>query len=367
MKVRFIHCSDLHLGAPYSMLPREAADRRRADQRETFARIIDLALRPASKADLLLISGDLFDSDHPSPRDVAFVRGQLQKLAGGGVRTFIIPGNHDPWCDKGFWSKADFSSVRLFTRPQFEFEQLPDLGISVCGIAPDASNCSKNQLAGFDSALPSRVSILLCHGSWLTFADEEMRGECHPFSAEDVRKLPFRYVALGHYHAHRRVENAAIYPGTPEAVGFSRNDLGDRFVVVGTIDDDGSVEAAPQKINVVSHVMEEFDCTAETYQSLRQKIERLLSPSNYVRIVLKGRPSADVVAACEKLSEELADLSAYLSVESRFSNVASLPSENIYLKRFVEKMNARIQSAPEDRKPLLGKALEMGVRAFMKE
>ena len=368
MTVRFIHCSDVHLGAPYGMLPREIADRRRADQRETFARMVDLALRPPERADLLLIAGDLFDSDHPSLRDVAFVRTQFARLARDGVRTFIIPGNHDAWREKNFWSRADFRDVRLFARPRFEFEEIRGLGITVCGIAPDPSNYSRNQLAEFGAAAPAGPSILLYHGSWLNFGpDTSDVADCHPFKTEDLRRLPFSYVALGHYHAYRQAERNAAYPGTPEAVGFSKNDLGPRFVIVGTVSDDGTVDAAPHGINVVSHVMEEIDCTTETYHSLRRRAEKSLTPSNYARLVLTGRPSAEVIAGADRLRQELMDLAAHVDVETRFDNVAEQPADNMYLKRFVEKVNARLQDGPEDQKALLGKVLELGIRAFAKE
>lgn len=365
MAVRFIHCSDLHLGAPFGMLPREIADRRRADQRETFARIVDLAIRPPERADLLLIAGDLFDSDHPSLRDVAFVRAQFERLARDGVRTFIVPGNHDPWRERSFWSRASFPDVRLFTRPKFDFEEIRGLGISVCGIAPDPANYSKNQLAEFDAVPPAGPCILLYHGSWLNFGpDTSELADCHPFRSEDLRCLPFSYVALGHYHAFRQAERNAAYAGTPESVGFAKNDLGPRSVIVGTIADNGAVDIARHEINVVSHVMEEIDCTTETYDSLRRRAEKLLAPSSYVRIVLTGRPSAEVIAGIDRLRQELADLAAHLDVETRFSNVAERPADNIYLKRFLEKLDARMENATEDQKALLGKALELGIRAF---
>ncbi|HUW31069.1 MAG TPA: DNA repair exonuclease [Planctomycetota bacterium] len=365
MKVRFVHCSDLHLGAPYSMLPRQAADRRRADQRETLGRIVDLAVGAPEKADLLLIAGDLFDSDHPSLRDVTFVRTQLERLGREGVRVFMIPGNHDPWRERNFWSRAAFPNVRLFTQPRFECEVLRGLRLNVCAIAPDPSNYSKNQLAAFDASVAAGPSILLHHGSWLNFGGES--ADCHPFSTDDIRRLPFSYIALGHYHASRQVDSRSAYPGTPDAVGFSKNDLGPRYVMVGTLDGEGRVDVHPHQINVVSHVMEEIDCTAESCQSLRQRVERLLERSAYVRIRLTGRPATEVIAAAERLRDELSDMATFLAVESSFSNVADVPADNIYLKRFVEKVNARMQNAPEDQQPLLSKALELGIRAFLKE
>jgi len=365
--VRFVHCADIHLGAGFSMLPREAADRRRGDQRQTFARIVDLALDQSAKADLMFISGDLFDSDRPSPRDVAFVRSQLQRLADGNVRTFIIPGNHDPYRDGGFWSRAGFPCTRLFTQAAFEWCELEDLGISVCGFAPDISHQSRNVVSLFDGSVPSGNSVLLFHGSWLNFGREF--ADCHPFSTEDISGLPFSYIALGHYHAFRAIEGigpTAVYPGSPDAVGFSKNELGDRYVVVGTIDRRGRVEAAPRKINVVSHVWEEIDCTAESEQSLRRRLEEMLSPDVYAQILLSGSPSAEVITAVQRLPDELSELCAHLDIRTLLSSVGELPADNMYLNRFVEIMNARMREASEDERPVLSKALELGIRAFMR-
>jgi len=368
MTVRFVHCSDLHLGTPYSMLPRKAADKRRVDQRQTFARIVDLALTRPGKADLMFISGDLFDAASPSPRDVAFVRSQLRRLADGGVKTFIIPGNHDAYREGGFWAKADFPCTKLFTGPAFEWFEVKDLGVSVCGIAPDLSALAVDQIAAFAGAPPTPISLLIFHGSWLNFGRDS--ADCHPFSTEELAKLPFNYAALGHYHAWREIDGIpfkAIYPGTPEAVGFSKNDLGDRYVAVGTIDPDGNVDTRPHKINQVSHVTKEFDCTAESAGSLRRKIEEFLSEPVYAQITLTGSPPAEIIAASETLKHELSEMSAYVGLATNFNSVGELPADNAYLKQFVAKMNARIQDAPDDDKALLKKALELGIRAFMKD
>jgi len=347
------------------MLPREAADRRRADQRETFARIVDLAVKPPERADLLLLTGDTFDSAQPSPRDVTFVRNQLQRLAEVGVKVFGIPGNHDPWSDRGFWAKAGIPFTRFFHSPCLEREELRGLGICMWAIAPDASNPSRNQLAELSVPGDTGISLLLYHGSWLNFGSET--ADFHPFSTDEIRRLPFSYAAIGHYHAARRIEGAsAAYPGSPEAIGFSKNDTGDRHVVVGTIAD-GKTTIEFRKVNIVSHVSEEFDCTDESYESLRRKIEAVLSPSCYVRVQLTGRPSADVVAGLERLKEELSDVCAYLQIDSHFVNVADMPADNVYLKRFLDKMKGRIEQAADDKKPLLSKALELGIRAFSKD
>ena len=366
MPVRFIHCADIHLGASFSVLPRHDADARRAHQRETFARIVDLALEQPDRADIVFISGDLFDSDRPSPREVSFVRNQLKRLTEEGVKSFIIPGNHDPYRSNSFWCKASLPCTRLFTQTDIECVEVNGMRICVCGIAPDLSNPSRNQLATLEPTLTGDIAVLLHHASWLNFGADT--ADFHPFAAENIDASPFNYVALGHYHAFRRVDSRipAVYPGATEALGFSKNDLGDRCVVVGTIDERGNVTYKQHKINKISHICEEIDCTADTPGSLRKKVEKLVSPEIYLRLTLTGRPSAEVVAASENLVEEFSQYVAWLEVESSFNNVGDVPVDNIYLNKFVEKMKARIEEAPDDQKPLLNKALEIGVRAFMK-
>ncbi len=74
MAIRFLHLSDLDLGARPSFLG-EAADARMQEILETFRRAISFTLDPENRIDGVLISGNLFDRHRP-PADVwAFVRG----------------------------------------------------------------------------------------------------------------------------------------------------------------------------------------------------------------------------------------------------------------------------------------------------
>ena len=57
--LKVIHGADFHLDAPFHALPPEKAAGRRAEQRELLFRLADLANREG--ADLVLLSGDLFD------------------------------------------------------------------------------------------------------------------------------------------------------------------------------------------------------------------------------------------------------------------------------------------------------------------
>ncbi len=59
--VRILHAADLHLDSRFEALGAQKAALRRAEQRDMLRRIIELAER--EKAQIVLLSGDLFDSD----------------------------------------------------------------------------------------------------------------------------------------------------------------------------------------------------------------------------------------------------------------------------------------------------------------
>ncbi|MGH7488529.1 MAG: metallophosphoesterase, partial [bacterium] len=84
--------ADVHLGAHHDDLgPVAAAQRER--QFAAFARAIDLAL--AEKVDLVLICGDLFDSNSQPRRSVERTAAEISKLVKRHVPVVIIPGTHD--------------------------------------------------------------------------------------------------------------------------------------------------------------------------------------------------------------------------------------------------------------------------------
>ena len=57
--VRIIHAADFHLDSAFSGLPPEKARQRRRESREILDRLTALARE--RQADLVLLSGDLFD------------------------------------------------------------------------------------------------------------------------------------------------------------------------------------------------------------------------------------------------------------------------------------------------------------------
>jgi hypothetical protein len=90
--VRFLQTSDVHLGARHLLLGERAADQRER-QFAAFEQAIELAVM--DKVDLFLVAGDLFDTSVAPVTSVERVAKAIGRLVGAGIRTVILPGDHD--------------------------------------------------------------------------------------------------------------------------------------------------------------------------------------------------------------------------------------------------------------------------------
>src|SRR5687768_10464657 len=106
--LRIIHTADVHLGARHDDLG-EQASAQRERQFAAFTATIDLAL--AEKVDLLLIAGDLFDSNVQPKRSVERVAAQLARLAESKIRTVVIPGTHDCYDRASLYRAYDLKAL----------------------------------------------------------------------------------------------------------------------------------------------------------------------------------------------------------------------------------------------------------------
>src|SRR6187200_1880377 len=106
--LRIIHTADVHLGARHDDLG-EQASAQRERQFAAFAATIDLAM--AEKADLLLIAGDLFDSNTQPRRSVERVAAQLKRLSAARIRTVIVPGTHDCYDRASIYRAYDIKAL----------------------------------------------------------------------------------------------------------------------------------------------------------------------------------------------------------------------------------------------------------------
>jgi exonuclease SbcD len=86
--IRFLHAADLHLDSPFSGLSPERAAQRRKEQRAVPMQLAELA--NAYDCGLMLLPGDLFDSDNVYPETVEAL---ARAFAACRAQIVIAPGN----------------------------------------------------------------------------------------------------------------------------------------------------------------------------------------------------------------------------------------------------------------------------------
>src|SRR5437762_10024745 len=95
--LRFVHAADLHLDSPFRGIGDASASLRKQLQSATlaaFRRVVDHTVQ--SKADFLIIAGDIYDSKDRNLRALVSFRKEMERLAERNIPVFIVHGNHDP-------------------------------------------------------------------------------------------------------------------------------------------------------------------------------------------------------------------------------------------------------------------------------
>ena len=106
--LRLLHTADVHLGARHEDLG-EAASALRQRQHAAFRATVDLAL--AERVDIVLIAGDLFDTNSASRRTVERVVAELARLAAARIRIVMIPGGHDAYTRSSVYRAYDLPGL----------------------------------------------------------------------------------------------------------------------------------------------------------------------------------------------------------------------------------------------------------------
>lgn len=217
--MKIIHTSDIHLSS------------RKKERLEALEDILSKAEK--KKADLLLISGDLFDSSE----EADILRPRLRKMLSSLPFSIItIPGNHDMEAyssDMNFGDNIDVSNRLPFDVLDYEKTRI---------IAVPYANQVFNDLVpelkeNIDAA---KINILMIHCSLdIPYIGEDEYGDEKrqaylPVNSKVLGDIGFNYVFAGHFHS-RTVESRLsektlfFYSGSP--VSISRKEKGRRTAV----------------------------------------------------------------------------------------------------------------------------------------
>ncbi|MDE6128845.1 MAG: metallophosphoesterase, partial [Lachnospiraceae bacterium] len=106
--MKMIHCADIHLGSKMeAKLPKEKADERKNEVRVSFERMVQYAKNEGVR--VILLSGDVFDSDRPLKKDKAFFYSVVKNNP--EIDFLYLRGNHD---SEESYTESDLDNLKTF-------------------------------------------------------------------------------------------------------------------------------------------------------------------------------------------------------------------------------------------------------------
>ncbi|MBO7302919.1 MAG: exonuclease SbcCD subunit D [Clostridia bacterium] len=325
--MRILHTGDLHLDSAFSAFGQRDAEQYRELGRTLLKNIYDCARH--EKCDMILISGDLFDSKFVS-NDTRSLFVSLVK--GAGIPTVISPGNHDPYSENSFYAnieKENIESLYVFSSPEIQVFDFDELRVRVFGYAFASPILNENPLLKANLPTDNGYLKLLCAHT----DTSSPLSRYAPISASELSRFGFAYCALGHVHNADESEDSEgriRYCGFAE--GRSFDELGEGGVYIVDVDE---TSCETKRIVLSSRAFFLDECGVPNDREV-EKISAYLKgrnyPSNaYLRLTLVGAADSQSVKVIKNSKDRICESAGleYLEIEDE-----TLP---IYDGKYLEK------------------------------
>ncbi|HYK94898.1 MAG TPA: exonuclease SbcCD subunit D [Candidatus Dormibacteraeota bacterium] len=356
--LRLIHTADVHLGARHADLGDRAATQRER-QFAAFVATVDLALE--EKVDLVLIAGDLFDSNVQPRRSVERAAAQLQRLVDARIRIVIAPGTHDLYDRASIYRAYDLpalagavgSDLVTVLDPAHPEVHLGPLDLIVHGRCFATKRAPHSPLQGFQVSRHDGVAwhVGLLHAS-IAIEGKTDRDEV-VITLDEIAASHLDYLALGHWHSTSKGKagkTVYAYSGAPEPVALDQDRAG-KVLLVSLDAADGKKHVTIEERKVGRTRFERVELDAATVGSQPSLIGRLAEradPDLVLDVVLMGVRPDDLDVHVEEVETQLAD--RFLKVRVRDRSVAPLPegfvaSPDTVLGAFISDLEAQIAEA----------------------
>lgn len=235
--MKFIHFADAHLDSPFrglSFLPSNEFNQIYQAADQSLSRIVDLAIK--EDVDLVLIAGDTFDSDQPSPRSQLFFAQQIKKLTDRQIQVVMIFGNHDHMKSENLLVSASPYFKLLGNNEQVEkaeFKTKTGFAYDVVGFSYLNNHITQDKIGEFP-AKSSNYTFGLMHAQEAKHNQQDVYA---PFSISEVQELNYDYFALGHIHARQNLSTQPwiVYPGNIQ--GRHVNEMGAKGCYLGQVNE----------------------------------------------------------------------------------------------------------------------------------
>lgn len=366
--VKIIHAADLHLGAEFSFLDDAKKQLRKSELRLSFEKIIGICRD--NKIDLLLLAGDVFDTNAVSEQEISAFFSGVEKIP--ETRVIAVFGNHDPLMqDSPFLNHALPENLHLIAK-ESESVSFDDINCTVYGSSFTSCYKPEPQRPFPASVDESRINIAVIHG------DTAQGSNYNYVSREFLANSKMDYVALGHIHTHTDVQKVAntyyAYSGCPEPHGF--DECGEMGIIAGSISKAESkfqfLPISRRRFETVTVDVSE-DINSEQIACRIENTLKLLFGDNFgenlYKAVLVGELPETVKPNKSEIISRLENKVFFLKIKDETelrTDLQLLALEKSLKGEFVRVMLESMENEPE-RKGELAEALKIGLKAFSRE
>lgn len=297
--MRIIHIADLHLGSKIESKLKRISDSRKALVRESFNRVVDYA--KDNNINVILLSGDIFDSDKPLKKDKEFFYSVIRNNK--DIDFLYLKGNHDTLESYN----EDLDNLKLFSNEWISY-RYDDVVIS--GIELNDSNYKS-----FYSTLnlsSNNKNIVMLHGSIGNTATN------NTIKLSLLKDKYINYLALGHIHSFNTGEldnnSCYAYPGCLVGRGF--DELGPKGFIVYDTDTYNITFKELNNINILETNINISEAS-DLYQALSIIKNNMPTDKNQIyRVNINGDVSSNLDISTFDVSEALKD---YYFIDVKFN------------------------------------------------
>lgn len=346
--MKLIHCADIHLGSALtSRFGKDKAAIRKGELRSAFNNLVDYARE--ENIPVILLAGDVFDSDRPSKKDKEFFYQVVKNNP--SIDFLYLRGNHDQrsaydmelpnlktFCDR--WSCYRYGDVTIW------------------GLEADDTN--ESTLYSGLQARQEDKNIVMLHGQ---IADSPGSGR---ICLSRLREKYIDYLALGHIHSYSLgsldSRGSWCYCGCLEGRGY--DETGEKGFVVLDTDNLSAPQFVPRSRRVIRLLEIDLTGCADEYQALR-RIQQELPPAgeDLLRLELVGETLWDASDLPGELAPMLEGRYFHYSVKNHTQRAFDLDSyaQEISLAgEFIRRVQALEDLTEEERREVI----QLGLRAL---
>lgn len=292
---------DTHIGYRAGhKLTDEGVNIREQDGYDALGEIVDqLLLRKAGgKLDIVIHSGDLFHTSHPSIRSITWVQYQLRRLSKAEIPVYVLAGNHDASDERANIAAVapiNDTSRDIFAlyKPaaMYKIEHPAAEGdIYLHAIAHHGLSANEApEITPVDGA----VNILTTHGAAVHPTNKVLL-HCADSPREQIISPDIllnddlNVRLLGHYHSRGQVIPGTHYAGSTIRRGWS-DEPGKRGATIMGVEPDGRTEVV-EYIDIAQRPQHDLDLIDATGLTGEDVQERILSQLARTTQDAEGRP-----------------------------------------------------------------------------